>query len=192
MPPTQVPPTRYSTDLTWETQFYPEDAPNPPPDAELYNSEYGRGPEYPSHFQETPSGEPEDETDDPFTRACYQALRHLIHPRQGPGETADWEPLPQGHEPPEEEPYWEEDPAQATWDKGETQLYPTPPADHGPGPELEEENDDVPHCAQFADPRAVMITRGLPSSKDHPDDDEVPHCAQFANPRTVARAHEPR
>ena len=192
VPPTQVPPTRYATNPTWETQFYPEDAPNPPTDAELYDSEYGRESADPSPFQENPSEEPEDETDDPFTRACYQALRHLIHPCQDPEETADWEPLPQGHEPPEEEPYWEEDPAQATWDEEETQLCSTPPADHNPRPELEEESDDVPHCAQFADPHTVMITRELPSSEDHPDDKEVPHCAQFADPRTVARAREPQ
>ena len=136
--------------------------------------------------------EPEDEADDPFTRACHQALRHLIHPRQDSGEATGWEPLPPGHEPPKEESYWEEDPAQATWDEEETQPYSIPPANHDLRPELEEESDDVPHCAQFANPRTVRTTRGPPSSDDHPDDDEVPHSAQFADPRTKARARKPR
>ena len=128
MPSAHTPPTRYATDPTWETQYHPEDAPGPAPDAELYDSDYGGEPEHPSYFQDPPSGEREDEADDPFTRACYQALRHLIHPRQDPEETAGWDPLPQGHEPPEEELYWEEAPVQATWDDEGAQLYPVQPA----------------------------------------------------------------
>merc|ERR1711917_18735 len=63
--------------------------------------------------------------------------------------------------------------------------------EHDLRPELEEESDDVPHCAQFADPRLMRTIREPPRGADYPDDDEVPHCAQFANPRTVMKTREP-
>ena len=133
-------------------------------------------------MQEDPGEEPEDEANDPFTRACHQALRNLTQPRRDPRGATGWEPPPPGYEPPKEEPYWREDLDQATWDEEETRSCSMSPTDHDLRPELEEESDDVPHCAQFADPRMMRTTRELPRGADHPDDDEVPHCAQFADP----------
>ena len=62
-------------------------------------------PEEELYWEEEPAQEAWDDEeipDNPFTRACYRALSHLTQPRRDPGETTRWEPLPPGHEPPEE------------------------------------------------------------------------------------------
>merc|ERR1712131_87368 len=130
--------------------------------------------------------------DNEFTRACSQALRNLLQPRRGPRETAGWEAPPPGQGPHGGEPYWGEDLDQDTWDEEETQLDPALPTGRDHRPELweDEDDEDVPHCAQFADPRLTKIPREAPRGADAHDDDEVPHCAQFADPRLMMKARK--
>ena len=114
--------TRYPNGPNWETHAHPGGEPHPPPDGELsysgYNQEYAypgdepypppdeavfdsgyeRDPAQTPHALEDPEEEPEEEIDDEFTRACDQALRSLIQPRQGPRGTAGWGTPPPRHE----------------------------------------------------------------------------------------------
>ena len=180
------PPDREPFDSGYDQVYaYPGDELNPPPDEAVFDSGYERDPAPPLHALEDPEEEPEEEIDNAFTRACHQALRNLIQPRQGPRETAGWEaPLP-GHGPHGGEPYWGEDLDQDTWYEEETQLDPALPTDRDHRPELEEDDEDVPHCAQFADPRTMMK-----ASKPPEDKGSVPHCAQFADADTIAAAQK--
>merc|ERR1711917_114175 len=49
------------------------------------------------------------------------------------------------------------------------------------------DDDEVPHCAQFADLRLMMKARKPPE-----DEGGVPHCAQFADVDTIAAARKQR
>ena len=64
-------------------------------------------------------------------------------------------------------------------------------------PHPREDEDGVPHCAQFASPETIMRARGPQANRDWggrlrdpplEDAGGVPHCAQFASPEAIMRA----
>merc|ERR1711951_153481 len=185
------PPHREPVDSGYDQTYdYPGGEPNLPPDADVFDSGYERDP---AHALEDPEEEPEEEIDNEFTRACSQGLRRLFQPRQAPRETTGWAPPPPGHGPHGGEPYWGEGLDQPTWGEGEAQPDPAPPTGRDHRPELWEDEDDqdVPHCAQFTNPRLARTLKEAPRGADACNDDGVPHCAQFADPRLLTKARKP-
>merc|ERR1711951_333319 len=78
------PPDREPFDSGYDqAHAYPGDEPYPPPDEAVFDSGYERDPAHPLHALGDPEEEPEEEIDNAFTRACDQAVRNLIQPRQG-------------------------------------------------------------------------------------------------------------
>merc|ERR1711951_272846 len=185
------PPHREPVDSGYDQAYdYPGGEPNLPPDVDIFDSGYERD-QAPAF--EDPEEEPEEEIDNEFTRACTQGLRRLFQPRQPPRETISWAAPPPGHGPPEGGPDWGEDPYPPAWSEGEAPPDPAPPTGRNHRPELwgDEDDEDLPHSAQFTDPRLAGAPREAPRGAGAPDDGGIPYCAQFATPQLPTKTREP-